>query len=235
MRIFSYLLVVLFVQSSCAHGVDSLVNHEGTPTVQAATINDAYYVPKITFDTEVSVESVAETIDLINQVVKGNAKAIVIEWNTPGGDVDSGFRLAKVIENTPVPVVCVVDGDAASMGMYILQSCDVRIMTKRSVLMAHEAAIGTELYGHEVTWRSIADRLHSLNIAIAEHIAGRMGMDPKALLLRMTGGAQWWINWEEALQVNAVDMVVVSVKEVTDSVRATLKLPPSGLVIAQPQ
>ncbi len=223
-------MVVLFAQSSCASSANALVGFTGsTAAVQAskASTNDKYYVPKITFDSEVSENSVSMAIQIINEVIKGDAKAIVIEWNTPGGDVDAGFRLARAMEDASVPIVCVVDGDAASMGMYLLQSCDVRMMTKRSSLMVHEAAIAARLEGHEVTWRSIADRLRATNKAMAEHIAGRMGMPPKVLMERIQGGAQWWMNWDEALQVNAVDMVVTSVKQVTDSLRATLEIPTS--------
>jgi ATP-dependent protease ClpP protease subunit len=223
------LFPLLLLQTFCAH-TQSIEQEPLDPavTITASSVQskDRYYVPKIKFDVAVDDDVVQHTINIIDEVTKAGAKAIIIEINTPGGSVDAGFRLSKVIEDSPVPVVCVVDGEAASMGMYILQSCHKRLMTKRSSLMIHEAAIGAEeFYGHEVKWRSIADRLSALNRAIVEHISKRMNVPPSKMLAKISGGYQWWMNHKEALATKAVDSVVVDVKSVTKSYRDTLDLP----------
>lgn len=231
MKLWSYLMVVLVVQS-CVHTPSplnrlvALVDPSVATEPGLSSEESKYYVPKIKFDTQVDSESVQQTMTLMSAVTEAGAKAIIIEWNTPGGEVDSGFLLSRAIEESPVPIICVVDGDAASMGMYILQSCHTRIMTKRSTLMIHEAAIGSgSFYGHEVTWRSVAERLKSTNIAMAEHLAHKMNVPATEILRRIEGGLQWWMNWSEALDVKAVDLVVNDVKEVTESYRNTLEAP----------
>lgn len=212
MRLFTIFLVLVFVSPSCSHSF-KIVNTAATPQY-------AHYVPKIVFNTEVNAESVAATMAIMDAATEEGAKAIVIEFNTPGGEVDSGFLLAKAIENSRVPVVCVVDGLAASMGMYLLQSCHVRAMTKRSSLMIHEAAVGAQsFYGPEVKWRSIAEELKRTNRAMAEHLAHRMTVSADEILIRIVGGLQWWLDWKDAVNFGAVDLVVDSVQEITDSYR----------------
>jgi len=228
MRFWSYLLVALFAES-CSHTTNKAVNFIDKDQVQvdvapASTQEDSkFYVPKIKFDTEVSSATVNETLAIMSQVTRGGAKAIIIEINTPGGEVESGFRLSKAIEESPIPVICVVDGMSASMGMYILESCQVRLMSKRSSLMVHEAAIGVgEFSGPAVQWQTIADLLKAINKGMAEHLAKRMHLTAPQILDIIRGGAQWWFGWEEAIRVGAVDSAVDSVKEVTTSYRECL-------------
>lgn len=232
MKILSYLLVILLAES-CATTGNHLVGYkdptlpenQGEPSEPSVDEESNYLVPKIKFDTEVTEDSVGQTIDMLHKSVDMGAKAVIIEWNTPGGEVDSGFKLAKEIEDLKIPVICIVDGEAASMGMYLLQSCPVRMMTKRSTLMIHEAAMSGNVHGHEVKWRSIAESLRVSNKAIAEHLSKRMFVSAAEISARIVGGLQWWLSWDEAIQFGAVDQVVEDVKSVTESYRNNLKPP----------
>jgi ATP-dependent protease ClpP protease subunit len=229
----SFLLLLSLAQSN-HRLVNGVVNYneamgDESAVVEAQADDDKFYVPKITFSEEVNGESVEKTIGLIDAANAADAKAIIIEWDTMGGEIDSGFRLVRAIEESKAPVICVVDDDAVSMGMYLLQACNTRYMTKRASLMTHEAAIGGMMRGHAVSWQNIADALKSVNRGMAEHITRRMTITPEALLDRIRGGAQWWMNWDEALKFHAVDYVVVSVKEVTDSYRSELKPPKAAI------
>jgi ATP-dependent protease ClpP protease subunit len=173
---------------------------------------------------------VAQTVALMDASVKAGAKAIIIEWNTPGGEVDSGFILAKAIEESPVPVICVVDGTSASMGAYLLQSCKTRIMTKRSSIMMHEVAMGaSSFYGHAVKWQAVADQMKATNRAMAEHMARRMTISVETLMGAIKNGAQLWLTWDEAKSIKAVDLVVDTVSQVTDSYRESLEPPDEAI------
>lgn len=225
------LLFALSVNPIVGNAVNSAVNFsDALNGVAPVAEGDApNLVPKITFADEVNGESVAAAIDLINQANEAGAKAIIFEIDTPGGEIGTGFRLARAIEESKAPVVCVVDDSALSMGMYLLQSCKVRIMTKRSSLMIHEAGMGGMVMGHEVTWRNIAEALKAINKAMFEHVARRMTVKPEWIADKCRGGSQWWLNWDEALKVHAVDYVVTSVGEVVDSYRTTLKQPAQAI------
>lgn len=194
--------------------------------VSKENLSDTYthYVPKVLFDTDVNQDSVDETIKILAQLTEQKAEAIIIEWNTPGGSVDDGFRLAKAIESSPVPIVCVVDGHSASMGAYLLQSCHVRIMTKRSILMLHEPAMGGNFHGQPTEWRSIADWLKAMSKAMCEHMARRTAVTPAQIEDKIRGGAMWWMAWEEAKSLRFVDFAVDSVSDVTSAYRNHLSM-----------
>lgn len=227
MKVLVYVLMLAVGQFT---NVNQLVNHNEPVNGFELSEDTKYNVPKITFSASVDDESVETAIKLLKEAEEAKSDAVIFEINTYGGSIDAGFLLSRAMEESPLKVICVVDKDAASMGMYLLQSCDTRIMTKRSSLMIHEAAIGTgRFYGHEVSWRNISDRLAAINRAMVEHLCRKMTVKPEEMLNKIRGGAQWWITWDEALKIHAVDYVVDSVRQVTDSYRETLEPPPNAL------
>lgn len=174
-------------------------------------------VPLIVFEEDVSEVSVNQAIHYLEQANAEGAKTIVMLLNTPGGSVLDGWRLARAMEDSPAPIVCVVDGWAASMGFYLLQSCDVRLMTKRSMLMAHEPSVrgggGTE---HD--YREMMVMLEKMNRALAEHAAARMNMTVADFMARIRAN-DWWMNWDEALAMGAVDGVADRPRDVVEALR----------------
>lgn len=191
---FPRLLPLLFLSFTCSAGAQG--------------------IPVLHLDSEVTAGSVeALQAELIAASLL-HPRAIVLEINSPGGDIEAGFRLAKSIEDSATPVVCVVDKTAASMASYILESCQVRLMTRRSMLMFHEPALGSDFNGQQTKWRSIADWLTAETIALAEHVCGHSKMTTAAFLDKIRGGAMWWVNWKEALALGFVDGVVGSTQDV---------------------
>ncbi len=184
-----------------------------------------HYVPKITFEAEVDADTVDQAITLLKALAEQNAEAIIIEWNSPGGSVEEGFRLAKQIENSPVPIICVVDGSAASMAAYLQQSCHVRAMTKRSTLMIHEPAMGARFSGQQTEWRSIADWLSAMTKAMVEHMCRRTKILPADMENKIRGGSMWWLAWGEAQSLGLIDIAVDSVSDITTSYRNDMKPP----------
>lgn len=132
--------------------------------------------------------------------------AIYLEINSPGGGIDSGFLVSKAIEQSKVPVVCIVDGMAASMAFYILQSCHVRAMTPRSIIMIHRSKIGADMVGQADIF-SIAGELAARDQGIIEHIAARM-KTPKSEISSKIAQGDWWMSAESALAAGAVDIIL---------------------------
>lgn len=168
-------------------------------------------VKYLILDTQVDDQSVAPLIDAINSV--DQEKYIVLEINSPGGSITDGFRLVKAIENSKVPVQCVVDGDADSMAFYILESCNTRIMTKRSVAMAHQAAVAALMYGHQDQWANVARRLKAIDHAMSEFLASKMHMKTADFEKKIEGGKEWWMNSDEALNAHAIDYAADNFKD----------------------
>lgn len=203
-------MAALFLLTTCVHA-------------GAAAPAAGHYVPKIGFTAEVNEETVSQAIQILEASKAAGAEAVIIEWNTPGGSIGAGFLLSKAIEDLGIPVICVVDGMSASMGTYLLASCDVRIMTKRSFLMYHQPSTGIQGQARDI--KNALSALEAIEAGFLEHAASKMKIGPEELASKVEGGKEWWMAWKEALDVGAVDCVVSSVREVSQSYRDSMEAP----------
>lgn len=166
---------------------------------------------RLSLEGDVTDASVATLRKQIKDANATTATSIILEINSPGGDVDAGLLLSKDIERSKLPVVCIVDGAAESMATFILESCKIRVMTSRSYLMIHEPAIiHSGFGGQQVRWQNVADQLRFVNRMFAEHYSKRMTLTPKEFLDKVYGGRSWYLSTEEAVKTHAVDFVVDS-------------------------
>lgn len=144
--------------------------------------------------------------------VKGNHITLInLNLDTPGGDVEEGYVIIHALEaahKAGITSSCKVDGDAASMGFLILQSCDERLMTKRSNLMAHEVKVQIKGPLSQSKAQNLADMLKVSNRTAAEHCIVRMKVTIEEYLAKTTNGHEWFMDWEEAKRVGAVDQIV---------------------------
>jgi len=161
------------------------------------------------FSEPVTRGSVKKLESFLASAVKAGADMVMLEITTPGGDYDAGHEAARLIENSAAFVVCVADERVASMGFYILQSCDRRLMTERTVLMAHQvAAMTPDMSMNLFEIEQVSNRLRALEFAYAAHCTRQMKITRAEFQARVTGGKQWWLNAQEALRYGAVDAVV---------------------------
>lgn len=238
MRILTALMLLFLACAPVRHTVTDVRERELEPqdpiaeTTAPAVAEEEAPAPKedvvhIKFNTDVNGLSALIAIGRIDKGIADGAKAILLELDTPGGSVKAGFRLSKAIEDSPIPVVCVVDGEADSMGFYILQSCDLRLMTRRSVLMAHQPALGGEMYGPTEQWKNWAEALRAMEWAMIEHMVAKMKITPEEMEKRIQGGQMWWFDWREAIHTGAVDGTVLSVKAVENDLKAAEEIAPA--------
>lgn len=199
MRLFVYLALIVAGQTT---------DLKSEPEAKAEPVKSEI----IHVDGQINDDMVVPFVTALDEQIKTGS--VVIEINSPGGAVDAGFMMVKAIEAAPVPVVCIVDGEAASMAMYLLQACDVRVMTTRSILMIHSVAMYGRMGGGEDDWRGIADRMAAMNKAMFKHIARRSKVTPEYLELRCAGSKQWWLDSDEATEYKFVDLVVNKVEDV---------------------
>lgn len=162
--------------------------------------------------------SVAEVLIGLDQAVTDGAKQVVLKLNTPGGMVTPGRALAKRIESSPIPVICVVEGEAYSMGFYILQSCQVRAMTPYSSLMAHEISISVESVNRKEL-RKILAELDVENEIFCRYMARRL-FDGKGFCSNVAEGEVWFFD-DTAKAAGAIDASVPSVQFVLDFFEAS--------------
>lgn len=213
--------------ATCASTTPSL--GQSTMPESLLATGDEFYVPKIVLDGPVDEMNMLLVITQIGMVTEAKADAIVLEINTPGGSIWDGFELVKVIENSKIPVICVVDNNALSMGFYILQSCNVRLMTKRSALMAHLPSVGGHIGGTAKEYENVSEGLRVTGEGLVYHMAHRMRISPEDMAAKLAGGVDWWMSYKDALIFGAVDDAVETVADVVGSYRHFM-LPPKGKV-----
>jgi ATP-dependent protease ClpP protease subunit len=124
--------------------------------------------------------------------------------------LDDGHEISRAIEHSPIQVTCLVDGKSASMGMYILESCDQRLMTKRSMLMIHQVALMVGR-GARLTETSLENASATIKVATrayVEWVTHRMKIKAPEVLQKINSGREWWLDWQDAIKFGAVDKVV---------------------------
>lgn len=244
MRFVATLLSLLMTACSCAtpSGSSHPANNEtltmNDPQDQVISLGEAsieldidfdpkskFKVGRVRFDLPVTGASAEELAGWIRAAETSGLDAVVIDLNTPGGSVSAGQRVAKVIEESPVPVYCVADGMAASMGMYLLQSCQFRLMTKRTVLMAHGPSVSGFVSGQDQDFHNISQMLKATEEALATHICKRINLLEKDCRSKFSNGREWWINAKEALSVEAVDYVTPGVQALVLELRKSMTIP----------
>ncbi len=75
--------------------------------------------------------------EAVNFAATSNSEAIVILIDTPGGMMDSTFKIVNIIENSKIPIIGYVypiGGKAWSAGTIILMSCHIAAMSPISII-----------------------------------------------------------------------------------------------------
>lgn len=96
-------------------------------------------VIRVVIDDEITDATAMVITDAVENANREGRAAIILELNTPGGEVDATFQIMDTIENSPVPVigyVAPIGANAFSAGTYILMATHV-------AAMAPGAAIGS--------------------------------------------------------------------------------------------
>lgn len=152
---------------------------------------------------ESSIDPLLETLE---QLKSEGFKDLWIKIDSYGGSVHWGHKVAQAIEMYGSPVTCVVDTKAMSMGFYFLQSCDKRLMTKRSTLMAHEPSVSVD--GKAGALEDEVKALKVMMDGFIEQCLLRMTIS-KAEFKQRTDGHDWYMGWEEAMKYKAIDGTIL--------------------------
>jgi ATP-dependent protease ClpP protease subunit len=163
-------------------------------------------VAEYTLSDAVDDDSTEAAIDWLKTAEKAGAKTALFTLNTNGGSVEAGLELIKAMEASPLKITCLVDHKGYSMGLAILEGrgCHRRLMTKRASLMGHSVAGGGMLSGGAQMFHNIGARIETLNSVLAEIIGGRLNIGVPGYKAKTAGGAEYWLDWTEAVHVGAV-------------------------------
>lgn len=185
---------------------ETVVTPTDTPLPLRIVAGPERQVALITFFGPISTgagQALEETLTAARQ----RAEVAVIQIDSPGGLLHESRALARAIEMSPVPVICVVDGLAASGAYYLLQSCPVRLMTTRSALMVHEAYRGGPPTIPELEDEKEKVALRAVNEAMVVQQCGRLSITAAECVERYRG-REWWMLPDDAVQMGAVEAIV---------------------------
>lgn len=141
----------------------------------------------------------------IDAITLPERKPIILEINTGGGIVNYGFQLITAIENSKTPVIGYVTGQAMSMGIPVLTSCDVRIGTKYSRYMMHDIFIGTQgKLSESRSWLQSSDVIANV---YEEIIANTTKMTKEEVHEIHTRNHDYLFMSEQALELGLIDFI----------------------------
>ena len=155
------------------------------------------------------------TAKRITGILKGmNGKDVVVNINSPGGDIFEGLAIYNVLREYKGNVTVKVLGMAASAASIIAMAGDSIEVARSGFLMIHNCWAGAVGNRHDL--RTFADTLEPFDTAMAEIYAERTGLDVAAMQKMMDDES--WINGSAAVEQGFADSLLSS-----DSVKETAK------------
>lgn len=142
--------------------------------------------------------------------MRGNDVTLLL--NTPGGSVDEGIAIYNALKRYKGTVTTVVDSLAASMGSYLLQAGDERIVYANSMLMIHQPWGGS--IGNSEDFRREAGVLDKYAQRMIPVYAQRTGNSVKQIESWMA--AETWFLGQEIVDAGFADVLATASGEWTE-------------------
>ena len=174
-----------------------------------------YYIP-----VEQTVERGLEAFMArsIESAIEAGADHIVLEINTPGGAVDAAGNIAKLLQDTTIPITAFVNTDAISAGAYIALNADQIVMVPNASMGSAAVIDGTGNAAEDKAqsyWLSrmqsaaeLNDRdpIYALAMADSEIDLPNYGA-PKGRLLTLNANQALEVGYAEAIASNREELL----------------------------
>ena len=137
-------------------------------------------------------------------------KRIVLKINSGGGMVADGIAFSQFIEGLPLPVICVVDRQAASMAVFVLEACDKRFIVAGGTIVAHEPqlVIDPEVPLNQRALEQKLALIKEIALLMSAVITARTTVTPEEYRWNLQETGIWEMSADEALDLGFVDGVV---------------------------
>jgi len=131
-------------------------------------------------------------------------KEIIIEMNSPGGDVSCGFSIINAIEQSKAPIHTIISGQACSMAAMISITGRKRSMYYNSYWMNHPLSEGQSDYLNFIKDRTTF--LIHLD-KVTEQLLTRYTKLKKKDLVKISTG-ELWLSADKCLEKGIVDKII---------------------------
>jgi ATP-dependent protease ClpP protease subunit len=162
----------------------------------------------INFDADIYQDSMDKFIAIVEKYQEDpEVTNFIVRLNSRGGSVVKGFKIAETMTSSKKNFICVVDKHVGSMGFFIFEMCDVRVMTESATLMTHEPKI--ELKGSQDRFALLgqAKVLEEMSETMAKILSKRMNISIDIYQM-FTLHRDWNMDAETAKIMEAVDEVI---------------------------
>ncbi|MCB0378768.1 MAG: nodulation protein NfeD [Bdellovibrionales bacterium] len=208
-------LILFFLFGLKVHSAPQLPS---APSLKKIELDEAFgHKPTCTLSIEIRDVVGPATYDYLQRAEKQaktkNCSSILVRLNTPGGSLQSTRKIIEQIMSSDIPYLCLIHpsgGHAGSAGAIIMQACHVSGAMEATNIGAASpiASTGQEipedlkkkLFEDTRSWVEGLAKYHNRNVEFARNIV----MEAKAL------------DAEEAVNQNAIDVLVKSIDEFLD-------------------
>lgn len=168
----------------------------------SAQAQEVYIVP---IEGEVGPTMEAFVRESIEKAEENNAKAIIFNIDTPGGQVDSAINISEVILNAPIKTIAYVNKEAISAGTIIAISSEEIYMSPYATIGAAETRPSEEKYISYWTGklRNVAEirgRDSELIAAMADADVKIEGVIEKGKILTLTAAEAMKLKFIEGVE-----------------------------------
>lgn len=148
-----------------------------------------------------------------------DGKHVMVRLNTPGGSVDEGIAIYNALKRHKGGVTTVVDSLAASMGSYLLQAGERRIVASNAMVMVHDP--WTIAFGNAAELRKNADVLDKYAQRMIPDYSERSGKSVEEITSIMA--EETWYAGKEIVDAGFADEIETIDRNVEPSSLAALR------------
>ncbi|MES0489684.1 MAG: NfeD family protein [Leptospirales bacterium] len=163
-------------------------------------------------------------MDSFRKADEEKASLIILEINTPGGELISTLEIKNIIFSASIPTVCFVNQNAYSAGSIIALSCDKVVMSTGSVIGATtpvymkdgEMKKGSEkvISGTRAAIRSAAEAHGKPGIIAEAFVDDSIVLNKKEHGIDKPAGKLLTLTVDEAIRLNIADYKAESIEEI---------------------
>ena len=153
---------------------------------------------------EINDESAIITVAKIRALNETRTKQpILIEINSPGGDVGSGIAIINAIHSSRIPIITLINGEACSMAALISMCGHERYIYKNSFWMLHPVQ---DLVGDYISFiKDRATYLEKLEITINSLVKEHTKLSE--IDITKANHGELWFDAEQCLARGVVDKI----------------------------
>ncbi|TDM15705.1 head maturation protease, ClpP-related [Macrococcus bovicus] len=166
------------------------------------------------FEDEVSAYSFKSQLERFEGVTE-----IVLNINSPGGEVYEGVAIYNMLKRHPVKVTANIDGLCASVATIIAMAADEINMPENAMMMVHNAMMG--VFGNHNDFREAADYLEKLTDTVTTAYLDKSEKLNRETLKALLD-AETWLTAEEAFSYGLIDNVITANKMVACATKEQL-------------